>query len=629
MKQSAVIYTKRVPARKFPDPPVPRQHVPIWIKNRGFLDCIRDDWEVVLKFQSIQEREIQMSQFPKFSQRPTTILDGVWDFAYLGPDIDLTRSYRELVPDRYLERAPVPGCFDTLPQYAGCRGTACYRTRISVTPGAKGLLRFAGTGLWIRVYVDAQKVFEGSYPYCPLDVEVPPAETDARDLVILVDNRFDPDRVPLFEPFFDFYAYGGIYRSIELQEVPSTYIQRLEVTPMDVELGLVRLALVLTNTDDRPLKTAVSFDGGPEAQIVFDHGDGRHTVELRVPEPRLWSTRDPQLHRVKVRIDGDCIEERFGLRVVEAAHGEIRLNGEPVKLLGVCRHESHPQFGPALPLGQLVQDLALVRGLGCNFVRGVHYPQDQRFLELCDEMGILVFEESLGWGQRDQEFYERDSFRQEQLTQTKLMIERSYNHPSVILWGFMNECASKEEYARDVYTQLVSLVRELDGSRLVTYASMFPFDDLYFEQVDVISVNQYPAWYSGESSRPLEAIPERLNAITEHLAKTGLSDKPVIVSEIGAGAIYGWRDPHHGRWSEEYQKDYLTLVCQEIVERPEYAGIALWQYCDARTFDNTKTLTRPRGFNNKGLFDEYRRPKLAVESVKRIFRGNTQNSGKG
>ncbi len=71
------------------------------------------------------------------------------------------------------------------------------------------------------------------------------------------------------------------------------------------------------------------------------------------------------------------------------------------------------------------------------------------------------------------------------------------------------------------------------------------------------------------------------------------------------------------------------LVCQETVERPESAGVALWQYCDTRTFDNTRTLTRPRGFNNKGLFDEYRRPKLAVESVKRILRGNTPDIGNG
>lgn len=562
-----------------------------------------------------------VTQFPRFDRRPSAILDGLWDFAFLGTDVNLRSEYQDLVPDRFAERAPVPGCFDTLPQYAGVRGTACYRTLISIVPRATGLLRFGGNGLWVRVYLDGDSVFEGSEPYSPIDVELPAADHSERELVVLVDNRFDPERVPLFEPFFDFYAYGGIFRSVELQEVPHRYIRRLEVTPLDVEHGKVRLNLYTSLPEPGSLSATLSFDGGDAHQVTLEPGADCHIAEINVPEPRPWSPADPQLHRVRLDLGDDSIEVRFGLRTVEACDGRILLNGETVTLLGVCRHEAHPQFGPALPLDQLVQDLALIRSMGCNFVRGVHYAQDQRFLDLCDELGLLVFEESLGWGQREKRFFENPAFKRGQLSQTRRMIGRSFNHPSVILWGFLNEGASNQEYARDVYTELIALIKTADPSRLVTYASMFPFDDLFLDQVDVISVNQYPGWYSGEGSRPLGAISERLDAITAHLAVSGLADKPVIVSEIGAGAIYGWRDSHRARWSEEYQRDHLEIVCNEIIGRAQYAGVALWQFCDCRTYDDANAIKRPRGFNNKGLFDEYRRPKLAVEAVTTVFSG--------
>ncbi len=563
-----------------------------------------------------------MTQFPRFPGRRTVALDGLWDFAFLGADVDLARPFDEITPDRpdrLEERAAVPGCFDTMPRYAGFRGTAIYRRSFAVTPGAKALLRFGGVGLWTRVYVDGEPLYEGSYPYSPFAVEVPAAESAVRTLSVLVDNRFDPDRVPLFEPFFDFYAYGGLYRSVEVHEVPDQYIGRVEVTPLDVQSGKVRIAIYLSRATGETVGGVISFDDGPSSETTFKRMDGAYVAEACVPAARPWSPQDPQLHRVRLQVGGDSIEDRFGLRVIQANDGQILVNGQAVKLLGVCRHDAHPQFGPALPLQQLVQDLELIRDLGCNFVRGVHYPQDQRFLELCDEKGILVFEETLGWGQRERRFFENDAFRDGQLLQMRRMIAHSYNHPSVVAWGFLNEGGSNEEFAVPLYSELIGLAKALDPSRPVTYASMFPFDDRLFEKADIISVNQYPAWYNGDGPRPLETIAERLDRITSHLAETGVSRKPVVVSEIGAGAMYGWRDPHRSRWSEEYQRDHLAIVCKEIVSRSAYAGVALWQFCDCRTYDDVNAIKRPRSFNNKGLFDEYRRPKLAVEAVREVF----------
>jgi beta-glucuronidase len=185
------------------------------------------------------------------------------------------------------------------------------------------------------------------------------------------------------------------------------------------------------------------------------------------------------------------------------------------------------------------------------------------------------------------------------------------------MWGILNESHSMVEGCRPAYEALLGRIRSLDPTRPVTYASNHPFDDLCLDLVDVISINCYPGWYVGE----IPDIPEFLDSVVERLDETGQGDKPLIVSEIGAGAIPGWRDWNGARWTEQYQVRLLETVIRHLfVERDRAAGISLWQFCDCRTSEaGFKIMRRPRGFNNKGIVDEYRRPKLAYQAVKALF----------
>lgn len=155
----------------------------------------------------------------------------------------------------------------------------------------------------------------------------------------------------------------------------------------------------------------------------------------------------------------------------------------------------------------------------------------------------------------------------------------------------------------------------------MTYASNRELRDLFLEEVDVVSFNIYPGWYTQDRNNetPLDEICTRIDSNLAGLEERGLADKPYIISEIGAGAIYGWRDPICAHWSEEYQNEYMKTVCGKVVEDKRIAGVALWQFCDCRTYRGSYALMRPRAFNNKGLLDEYRRPKMAFYSVREIF----------
>jgi beta-glucuronidase len=559
--------------------------------------------------------------YPHFPSRKVQLLDGVWDFTFLGP-LKNPRAF-DIAGAEYDTRVSVPCCFDTLPAYAGKRGTALFRTHVHSTPGTRGMLRFGAIGQWARIFVDGLPVGQCALPYSGFSVEVAPSDRAVREIVILVDNQWSDDRSPLHLPFYDFYAYGGIFRSVAWHELPEVYLDRAQVTTLDPVSGRVRVRVRLaglSNTATIP-EVEVRVDGG-DVKTLRDVPceNGSFSFEGSIKNPQPWSPETPELHTIAVSYNGDTIVERFGLRTVEVKGRDILLNGKPVRLLGYNRHEAHPQFGPALPQAQLVHDLQILKDLGCNFVRGSHYPQDQRFLDLCDELGFLVWEESLAWGNRKAQF-EHAEFHHLQVEQTVLMVKNSFNHPSVIMWGFMNEGESNAAHSRQLYADLTSVIRQKDPSRPLTYATMFPKDDLHFDLADILSFNTYPGWYAADRDevRPLDEIPAKLAETLASFDERGFGDKPVIISEIGAGAIYGWRDPLHAHWSEQYQRDYLDVVCEVVLKEPRFNGLALWQFCDGRTYSSAYALGRPRAFNNKGTLDEYRRPKMAYEAVKKRF----------
>jgi beta-glucuronidase len=257
-----------------------------------------------------------------------------------------------------------------------------------------------------------------------------------------------------------------------------------------------------------------------------------------------------------------------------------------------------------------------LKDMGCNFLRGSHYPQDPLFLDLCDETGLCVWSESIGW-QHPAEHITDLRFIKAQTNHIDEMLSTAANHASVILWGILNESHSHNPTCRSGYETLLSHIRQKDPTRPVTFASNHPFEDVCLDLVDVISINCYPGWYGSE----IDSIPEDIDRIITHIDNNGYHEKPIIISEIGAGAIPGWRDWNGARWSENYQAKLINTVIKYLFsDRNRVCGLSLWQFCDCRVSEAVqKILGRPRGFNNKGVVDEYRRPKLAYEIVKREY----------
>ncbi|HCE42684.1 MAG TPA: beta-galactosidase [Lentisphaeria bacterium] len=564
------------------------------------------------------EKDI-MKAFPQYSKRHFEILDGAWDFCFLGESVDLDSV--NLKKAAYNELMPVPGVFDATPKYPGMRGTALYRCKVAAAPNSRMKLRLGGIGLWSRIYWDGNEVGTIDLPYSGVEIDFLSGKGKEHELVILIDNRLDFKRCPLFSQYYDFYGFGGIYRTVELHQLPECNINRARVRPLDIKTGLVSIDIELSGKIPARFAFNLAFDGGKEEGFCETVKDGHASIKLKVPKFKLWSPEKPNLHTVTISTIDDGITERFGIREVTAEKGQIKVNGKPQKLLGYCRHESHMEFGPVQPLPLLFEDLQYLKDLGCNFVRGTHYPQDQRFLDLCDQLGFMVWEESMGWNNSPEHFADKGFF-DAQVRQTQLLVRNSFNHPSVIIWGFLNEGNSETRSCEKMYRTLFKTIRGEDSSRLVTYASNRAERDLFFEMSDIISLNTYPGWYAKdrEKARPLDEIVPCFDNFIRGMDKRGLKDKPFIISEIGAGAIYGWHDRFRVHWSEEYQADYLEIAANYAVRNPRVTGISIWHFADARTYTSSYALGRPRTINDKGTLDEFRRPKMAYDIVKRAFR---------
>lgn len=558
-----------------------------------------------------------MKPFPHYSKRQVEELDGLWDFAFFEG-----KSLNDIAPNNvsFAERIPVPAAFDTLPDYRAKRGTAAYRKTLHVSPGSRALLEFGAVSFACRIIVDGVCLKEHFCGFSPFQVELPGSDAKERELIVLADNRFDFENTPMHEAFFDFYQFGGIIRSVFLHHLPTNAIHDVRVDIQDLAKRIIQVKGRVDGEDAQGTKVDVaSLDSEAESAVAEVGADNTFSATLTLKDADLWSPDSPALYRLQVSSEDDDTILRFGFREIKTDGPKLLLNGESIRLFGYNRHEYFPNYGPSTPYSQMVADIQILKDTGCNFVRGSHYQQDQHFLDLCDELGMLVWEENLGWGQREKQLT-NDLFRQHHRVSLEEMVIRSYNHPSIIIWGFLNEASSDQEFARPIFEESFKYLRSAGDNRLITYASMFPDGDLYFGLCDIVSINMYPGWYGAEDHpEPLSLIVPHIRKQVEKLAAAGLNDRPFLISEIGCEGLWGWRDDQRDFHSEEYQHDYLKTVCDEAVANKDLLGVCLWHFSDARTYAGGRALMRPRAFNNKGTFDEYRRSKLGRDAVRKAF----------
>ena len=459
----------------------------------------------------------------------------------------------------------------------------------------------------------------------------------AVEILVSVDNA-DGHVAPLSA---DFTFMGGIYRNVKLITTGQQHFSMVEdgsdgvfVKINHVDAGKAQIGVNYRLRNDAKQSKdcyVVNTVYAPNGAIVSSTKKrikllGQQTLssEMALPlvkQPELWSPEHPVLYRVKTELlDAskkqvvlDSQEHSIGLRWCEfdAAKGFF-LNGKPYKLNGMCRHQDQYPYGVALEDDMHRQDVRLMKEMGCNFVRLAHYPQAEAVLEECDKLGLLVWEEIpiVNYVPDD------ETFAENACQQLREMIRQHYNHPSVILWGYMNEILLKarnefpgqEAFDKELKlinslaARLENIVHEEDATRTSTMA-LHGSDDYnklgVANHSQVLGWNLYQGWYGGD-----------LSGFERYLAQQNQKHPthPVIVSEWGAGSDLRIHSDHGKAFdfSCEYQQKYIEHYLPVISDTPYILGGSYWNFVDFSSASRAESMPH---INNKGILTADRKKK--------------------
>lgn len=513
----------------------------------------------------------------------------------------------------------VPCCWENLPDFSAYRGTGSFRKEFEAEGNVR--LVFKGVSHTATVLVDGKEVGSHYNAYTPFSVMLKDLEPGVHKLEVIADNRFS-EKSALHVPN-DYMSYGGISRGVAMEELEGAYIEYIHAVPEKTEKGWnVKLAVKVVNLEDaeKIVELQVAIDGLFEITKEVNLKAGEEVLVEEIVDagtPEVWEMDHPVLYTICAVLsdaDGafDDLADRIGFREIRTTGKDILLNGKKLRIKGFCRHEDHPMYGCALPVSAIEQDLQIVKDLGANSIRTSHYPNDEIFLDLCDEQGILVWEENHARGLVLEQM-QNPNFEPQAEACIQEMITAHINHPSIIIWGILNECASDTEYGYECYKKQYDLIKKLDTSRPRSSASCRFKTDICFGLPEIVSYNLYPEWYHDTPAS--EYVPDIYNWVQTGSEGAG---KPFLVTEIGAGAIYGYRNQNMCKWTEEYQAKALENQITAVLNQEGCSGIYIWQFCDVR-ISNEWFSNRPRTMNNKGIVDEYRRRKLSYDVVKRLY----------
>ncbi len=516
------------------------------------------------------------------------------------------------------ETLAVPGDWNSQrPELSLYEGTIWYRTRFDVAlqPGRRWLLRFGAANYEARVYLNGTAIGRHVGGFTDFEIDVTAQlRAEGNSLVVKVDDARRREGVPTVNT--DWFNFGGLTRSVRLIEVPETYIRdyfvQLEKDTLDVIAGWVRLdgpgasgARIQLEIAELGLRRDLSADAEGVARFRIEPSEYRGQLSL-------WSCESP--HRCEVRLSTDLDEcrERIGFRCIQTRGADILLNGKPIFLRGISLHEQAPERpGRAHGEADARKLLGWAQELGCNYVRLAHYPHGEATARVADELGLLVWAEvpvywTILW--ENPETYEN---AHNQLTE---LISRDRNRACVILWSVANETPVSEPRNRFLGA-LIDSARRQDPTRLLTAALEHRYtdphtvtlDDPLGGELDVLGCNQYVGWYDGP--------PEKADTLTWRVAY----DKPLVFSELGAGAKAGRHGAADERWTEEFQ--------QQVYERQlaMLARIAVWRGLTPWILADFQSPRRPLpgvqdGWNRKGLISDRGEKKKAFYLLQSFYR---------
>ncbi|MGV3551596.1 glycoside hydrolase family 2 protein [Rhizobium sp.] len=455
------------------------------------------------------------------------------------------------------------------------------------------------------VWLNGVEVIAHKDGYTPFEARLTPHLKQGENLLtVKIDGSENPG-IPPFGGQIDYLCYAGIYRDVWLKVTSPVSIQRVKIETPDAlaERKTVTAKVFIRNPEQQSFAGKVSAiiraKGGVEiaSGSVDVDGDTALLTFGDLEGIELWDIGNPALYALSFKLETehgtDFYAQRFGFRTAEYTPDGFLLNGKPLKLRGLNRHQSWPHTGYAMGRRAQEKDADILKyELACNIVRTSHYPQSKWFLERCDEIGLLVFEEIPGW----QHIGDKD-WQAESIENVRRMIERDWNHPSIIIWGVR---INESQDSHDFYAETNRLARELDttrqtgGVRFITNSELL--EDVYTMNDFVLGNEEQPGNNRGRV------------VLRDRVETTGITRPiPYMITEYN-GHMY----PTKRFDQEQRQAEHVTrhlLILDHVAGDSNISGSTGWCFADYNTHKDFGSGDR---ICYHGVLDMYRIPKFAA-----------------
>ncbi|HZR67252.1 MAG TPA: glycoside hydrolase family 2 TIM barrel-domain containing protein [Terriglobales bacterium] len=560
------------------------------------------------------------------SHRTTISLDGTWNSIVdpyetgLGSRIFINRrpaTKSELVEYDF-DRSPklrVPGDWNTQrDSLLFYEGPVWYQRNFSYhkREHIRTFLYFGAANYQARVWLNGKKLGEHVGGFTPFDFEITDQIVEGDNSVVVeVDNTRHIDGVPALKT--DWWNYGGLTRSVELIEVPESFIQNYLLQPAKDRADEISGWVLLDTSGLRQVTVEI-----PELQVkqsAQTDASGRASFQFSA-HSELWTPENPRLYRVVVSAGNDSVTDEIGFRTIEARGTQILLNGKPIFLRGISMHEEAPfRSGRAFSEEDDRTLLTWAKEVGCNYVRFAHYPYNETMLRLADKMGLLVWEEiPVYWDIQ----WQNPATLENAKSQLREIISRDQNRAAIAIWSMSNETPISSDRT-EFLKMLAAYARQLDSTRLIASAlnhwdrngDVRTLSDPFGEALDVLGINEYMGWYE---SKVEDADSTRWEFAYE---------KPVVFSEFGAGAQYNLHGGADTRFTEEYQANLYEHQLAMLQKIPQLAGMSPWVLMDFRSPRRLLPGIQDY-FNRKGLISDQGQKKQAFYVLQKFYRERAQ-----
>lgn len=407
----------------------------------------------------------------------------------------------------------------------------------------------------------------------------------------------------------DVWRYSGIFRDVYLLARDTDHIRDVFVRQeLAADFSEAGLRAELETTGRIQVRAELKDAEGATVAAAEAAIDGQGALALRVMEPVLWNAEQPYLYELYVYGGEEVLRFRVGFRRVDIREGVFTINGKAVKLKGVNRHDSHPELGQTIPVAHMIRDLDTMKRHNVNAIRTSHYPNDPRFLDLCDEYGFYVIDEAdlechglikalPGVEGAFHQLSADPDWRESFVDRAVRMVERDKNHPSVIIWSMGNESGYEANHIA-----MAEWTRGRDNGRLVHYEGAAP---KYKGSTDTDCLDMESRMYDSPQD-------------IERYATNEASAKPLLLCEYSHAMGNGPGD----------LKDYWDV----IYKYPLLMGGFVWEWCDhgiaAKTADGKAYFAYGGDFGDKpndgnfcidGLVSPDRKPHTGLLELKAVI----------